>query len=117
MTTKGKKKGAPSRKFTRWDHTCVDYIHEQIVTNQYPTLGSIARHFRVSRDTIKRNVRHMRDDLLRPIRMSRKKGKVGFFYSKPVSPKAGRTFNELELTQMMVAHNAVSMFPVKKHQK
>ena len=119
MTSKGKTTTKPNSKqrINRWDQSCVDHIHNRIFNKEFPTLPSLATELRVSEDTILRNINYMRLYKNLPIEFSRKLGKVGYYYSKPVAPRIGNTFNEQEVTNFLLSHRAIEMMPVKRHQK
>ncbi|MDB6026455.1 MAG: transcriptional regulator-like protein [Verrucomicrobiales bacterium] len=119
MAPKGKNKTTSKleRRMTRWDQSCVDHIHERIYNKTYPTLKSLAAELKTSTDTVLRNIRYMTLYKNLPIDFSRKLGKVGYYYSKPVSARIGKTFNEQEVLNFLIGHRAIETLPVKRHQK
>ncbi len=118
-STKGskKKKKVPARVSTRREEAQVDHIHARILSEAFPTGPELAEELRVSLRTIERLIRSMKDDRLLPIEVSRKDGRAGYYYSRPVAQKMGRTINEQELITMFISDRAVSQIPVKRLQK
>jgi predicted DNA-binding transcriptional regulator YafY len=102
---------------TRWDQARVDHIHNKIYNKEYPTRESLAADLNVSTDTIERDIAYMRMYKGAPIEVSRKAGRVGYYYSKPVSHRLGSTFNEQEVVNFLIGHRALERMPVKSHQK
>ena len=106
-----------NRRLTRWDQAQIDHIHNRLYNKEYPTVASLAAELSVSEDTIVRNIRYMRLYKNLPIEVSRKPGKLGYYYSKPVPARIGRTFSEQEVVNFLLGHRALEMMPVKRAQK
>ncbi len=102
---------------SRWDQARVDHIHNRLYHNEYPTCQSLAAELEVSVDTIERDIAYMRMYKNAPIEVSRKAGKFGYYYSKPVSPRLGSTFSEQEVVNFLLGHRALETMPVKQDQK
>jgi predicted DNA-binding transcriptional regulator YafY len=115
--TSKSKKDRGSERTWRVNEVQVQFIHTQLLENKFPTSESLALRLNISKKTVKRIIRHMKDERDLPIKYSRKPGKVGYYYAEPVSQQPGLMITEQELMTHIIAHRAMQQFPVKEHQQ
>ncbi len=111
MSSKGKK--VKSRNLTRSHEDRINYIYHQIYSKKYPSAESLARDTGFSVDVIHNDIRYLREYKNLPLKVSRKAGREGYYYSKPVPEKLGSTFNEAGVMNFALAQQFMSTIPVK----
>jgi predicted DNA-binding transcriptional regulator YafY len=93
-----------------WRHAClrIQYIHDQLSSEKFPTRTTIARHFECGPRTITRDLAHMRDQMGLPIEFHQERG--GFYYTRAVRELPRPKLTSGEMLTMVVARLSLERY-------